>query len=170
MGPRWARVPHLYLARSWQTLGPFPNPKRSRRHLFFHLPQAASSFFLFRRAPLSLRSLPPDSNPPHPTPCDYGGAPFFLGLGGSSPRSSGSGRRTSLRRQLLRCRFRDGEEAGNSFVIDELYNFVVANYSIWNHFLPQNSIWGSHILKFKFRMVQTNSYREMSITKVGYID
>jgi hypothetical protein len=58
----------------------------------------------------SLRSLTLDSNPPHPTPCDYGELLFFLGLGGSGPRSSGSGRWASLGQQLLHCRFRDGEE------------------------------------------------------------
>ena len=50
--------------------------------------------------------------------------------------------------------------------LDELYNFVVANYSIWNHFLPQNSIWGCHILKFKFQLVQTKSDGEMNYTTV----
>jgi hypothetical protein len=34
--------------------------------------------------------------------------------------------------------------------LDELYNFVVADFSIWNNLLFQNSIWSFSILKFKF--------------------
>jgi hypothetical protein len=50
--------------------------------------------------------------------------------------------------------------------LNELYNFVAAYFSIWNHFLSQNYIWVCYILKFKFRMVQTNSDEEMTKTKV----
>ena len=50
--------------------------------------------------------------------------------------------------------------------LDDLYNFVGSDFSIWNHFLSQNSIWGCNILKFKFQMVQTKSDGEMIKTKV----
>jgi hypothetical protein len=54
--------------------------------------------------------------------------------------------------------------------LDALYNFVVDNFSIWNHLLPEKSIWISHILKFKFYIVQSNLDREMTKTKVVDLD
>ena len=50
--------------------------------------------------------------------------------------------------------------------LDELYNFVVDDFSIWNHLLLQNIIWISYILKFKFYIVQSNSDGEMTKRKM----
>lgn len=33
--------------------------------------------------------------------------------------------------------------------LDDLYNFVGSDFSIWNHFLSQNSFWGCNILKLQ---------------------
>jgi len=54
--------------------------------------------------------------------------------------------------------------------LDDLYNSVVADFFIWNHCVSQNSIWGCNILKFKFRMVQTKSDRELNIIKAIDLD
>jgi len=54
--------------------------------------------------------------------------------------------------------------------LDELYNFVVDGFCIWNKLMSQNSIWSSHILKFKIQIVQTKSDREMTKTKVVGLD
>ena len=54
--------------------------------------------------------------------------------------------------------------------LDELYNFVVNGFCIWNKLMSHNSIWSSHILKFKIQIVQTKSDREMTKTKVVDFD
>ena len=54
--------------------------------------------------------------------------------------------------------------------LDELYNFVVNGFCIWNKLMSHNSIWSPHILKFKIQIVQTKSDREMTKTKVVGID
>jgi hypothetical protein len=50
--------------------------------------------------------------------------------------------------------------------LDELYKFVVDNFFIWNHLLSLNFVWSSHILKFKFWIIQTKSDREMTKTRI----
>ncbi len=52
--------------------------------------------------------------------------------------------------------------------LDELYNFVVDNFTIWNHLLLEKNIWISYILKYKFYIVQSNSDGEM--TKIKMVD
>ena len=54
--------------------------------------------------------------------------------------------------------------------LDKLYHFVVNDISIWNHLLFENVVWSCHNLKFKFKTVQTKSYRKMTKTKVVDID
>jgi len=54
--------------------------------------------------------------------------------------------------------------------LNEFYNFVVYNLFIWNHLLPKFYVWISHILKFKLRIVQTNSDGKMIKTKVIDLD
>ena len=54
--------------------------------------------------------------------------------------------------------------------LNDLYNSIVADFSIWNHCMSQNSIWGCNILKFKFQMVQTKSDKEMIKTKIIDLD
>ena len=54
--------------------------------------------------------------------------------------------------------------------LDELQNFFVDNFSIWNHLLFQNFIWSSYILKFKFWIVHTISKEEITKTKVVDLD
>ena len=54
--------------------------------------------------------------------------------------------------------------------LDDLYNSVVADFSIWNHRMSQNSIWGCNILKFKFQMVQTKLHGEIIKTEVVDLD
>jgi hypothetical protein len=49
--------------------------------------------------------------------------------------------------------------------LDELYNFVVADFFIWNHLVSKISVRSSYILKFKFWVVITKSYGEMTNTK-----
>jgi hypothetical protein len=53
--------------------------------------------------------------------------------------------------------------------IDELYNFVVDKFFIWNHYYPQNLVQNSCILKFKFWTIQTKSDGEMTKTNIVYI-
>jgi hypothetical protein len=50
--------------------------------------------------------------------------------------------------------------------LDEIYNFIVDDFFIWNHLLAQNSIRISKSLKFKFRIVQTKFDGNMDKTKV----
>jgi hypothetical protein len=49
---------------------------------------------------------------------------------------------------------------------DELYNFVDDNFFIWNILLSQKSIWISHILNFKFRIVKKKLDGEMTKTNI----
>jgi hypothetical protein len=34
--------------------------------------------------------------------------------------------------------------------VDEIYNFLVDDFFIWNHLQSQNSVWSAQILKFNF--------------------
>ena len=45
----------------------------------------------------------------------------------------------------------DGEITKTKFTdLNEFYNFVVDDFSIWNHLLSQNIGWSCDILKLKF--------------------
>jgi len=65
----------------------------------------------------------------------------------------------------------DGEVTKIKVVdLDEFYQLAVDDFFIWNHLLCQNYIRSSHILKSKFRIIQTKSYGEMTKIKVVYLD
>ena len=38
--------------------------------------------------------------------------------------------------------------------IDDLYNFVVDDLSIWNHLVFENVVWSCHNSKFKFKFLK----------------
>ena len=38
--------------------------------------------------------------------------------------------------------------------IDELYDFVVDAFFIWNHLVFENIVWSCHNLKFKFKLLK----------------
>ena len=52
--------------------------------------------------------------------------------------------------------------------IDELYNFVVDDFFIWNHLVFENIVWRCDNLKFKYYIGQSNSDGE--ITKIKLVD
>ena len=52
--------------------------------------------------------------------------------------------------------------------IDELYNFVIDDFFIWNHLVFENIVWSCHNLKFKFYIGQSNS--DEKITKIKLVD
>ena len=54
--------------------------------------------------------------------------------------------------------------------LNEPYNFVVDELSIWNSLPSQKLIRSSHILKFKFWIIQTKSDGETTKTKVIDLD
>jgi hypothetical protein len=54
--------------------------------------------------------------------------------------------------------------------LDDFYNSVVDEFFIWNYLVFQNSIGSSNISKFKIWTVQTNSYGNMTKTKVIDLD
>jgi hypothetical protein len=54
--------------------------------------------------------------------------------------------------------------------LDELYNFHVHDFFIWNHLVFQNLAWSSYFLKFKFWIVQTKSHEKFSKIKVVDLD
>ena len=54
--------------------------------------------------------------------------------------------------------------------LDELYNFAYDGFFSWNHLVLVNVVWSCHNLKFKFKTVQTKSYRKMTKTKVVDLD
>ena len=54
--------------------------------------------------------------------------------------------------------------------IDELCNFYVHDFFIWNYLAPQNFVRSSNILKFKIQIVETKSYEKMTKIKVVDLD
>jgi hypothetical protein len=54
--------------------------------------------------------------------------------------------------------------------VDEFFNFVIDNFFIWNYLISQNFVWNSHILIFKFLIVQTESDGQMIKTKVIHLN
>ena len=54
--------------------------------------------------------------------------------------------------------------------IDELCNFYVHDFFIWNYLVPQNFVRSLSILKFKIQTVQTKSYEKMTKIKVVDLD
>ena len=40
---------------------------------------------------------------------------------------------------------------------DELYNFVVDDFFIWNHLVFKNVVWSCHNLKFKFKLLKQSN-------------
>jgi hypothetical protein len=74
--------------------------------------------------------------------------------------------------QILNCPKKFGWRNNQNKVVDldELYNFVVTDFFIWNHLESHNSIWSSYILKFKFWVIQTKLDGEMTKTKIVDLD
>jgi len=54
--------------------------------------------------------------------------------------------------------------------IDELCNFYVHDFFIWNYLVPQNFVRSSNILKFKIQTIETKSYEKMTKIKVVDLD
>ena len=52
--------------------------------------------------------------------------------------------------------------------IDELSNFHVHDFFIWNYLVPQNFARSSNIFKFKIQTVETKSYDKL--TKIKVVD
>ena len=54
--------------------------------------------------------------------------------------------------------------------IDDLYNFVVDDFFIWNRLVFQNIVWSCHNLKFKFYIGQLNLDGEITKIKFVYLN